>query len=373
MRTLRQLAVAVLAATFAAAAAPAPQESIPRAERPGVAILDIPVAQGAYYGWYGWYGNHANERRMADVLRDLLTTELVEHGTGKIRMVERSRLDSIRKEQALGLGGEVDSDTAANVGKLLGARYIITGKISRFAQKKSSFSGGWGAGVAAKKLTGSSTAGAAASSTRVGTVSFEGRLDLRVIDVETGEIVAAASEEATTKNTSVKVAGTGNDIQYDDSMVNDVFEPIVKQIAPKLVSKLLEAHKNAPPPAPKPVVPVVAATDSPAKVVEKYEIAMRKPRNTGDASVMANLIYKDQTGTTYANSLLQDSTQIDALLNWINLHGDVGDIVGINETISGDTATVIVNYQYGGNQYDLAKENAEWKIVIRDTSEDDWD
>jgi curli biogenesis system outer membrane secretion channel CsgG len=224
------------AAPVAAAAPAASSDS-----RPSIAILEIPAAKGAYNGWSGWYRERANEVRASDVLRELFTTEFLTQGTGRIRVMERAALDAIRGEQAFGQSDEVDPATAVRLGKMIGARYMITGKITRFAQKKSSISTGWGVGRLVGRATGSGTAGAVAGSIRVGNASFEGRLDMRIINVETGEIVAVAYDDGETSNVSIRVAGASAEVQYDDSMVSDVFEPIVRKITPKLITGLLNA------------------------------------------------------------------------------------------------------------------------------------
>ena len=233
-------APAAPAANTAATGSVSPAQS--QDGRPSIAFLEIPAAQGAYTGWNGyWWRDRQNEVRISNVLRDLFTTEFLNQGTGRIRVLERARLDAIRGEQAFGQSGEVDTATAVSLGKMVGARYMITGRITRFSQRKGSFKTGWGVSTVVRRATGSSTAGAVAGSAKVGNATLDGRLDMRIIDVETGEIVAAAFNEGSTSNVSVMIAGTGNDIQYDDGMVNEVFEPIVRKITPELITKLLNA------------------------------------------------------------------------------------------------------------------------------------
>jgi Ca-activated chloride channel family protein len=50
-------------------------------------------------------------------------------GNPRLALVERSRLDALRSEQRLAAGGMLDADAAITVGKLLGARYMITGQV----------------------------------------------------------------------------------------------------------------------------------------------------------------------------------------------------------------------------------------------------
>ncbi|MDR1898807.1 MAG: VWA domain-containing protein [Treponema sp.] len=50
-------------------------------------------------------------------------------GNPRLALVERSRLDAVRSEQRLAAIGMLDADSAITVGKLLGARYMITGQV----------------------------------------------------------------------------------------------------------------------------------------------------------------------------------------------------------------------------------------------------
>ncbi len=212
---------------------------IEKSKRPRVAVLEFPAAKNAYEGWSWWGGDHNSESRTASVIQDLFVTELSEVGAGKIRLIDREALEKIRGEQAFGQSGEVDPATAVKLGKLLGVKYMITGKITRFAFKKSGFKTGWLTGYGVGRLTGNAEAGAVAGSVNVGKAEFSGRLDARVIDVETGEIIGAAGDDSKVSNVGVKIAGTGTEVQYDQTMVSQVFEPIVKSMAPKLVSKIM--------------------------------------------------------------------------------------------------------------------------------------
>ncbi len=69
------------------------------------------------------------EKRVDYACGEILTNKFVETHTFKV--VERAQLDTVMKEQALGAGGVTESATAARLGKLLGARLVITGSVSR--------------------------------------------------------------------------------------------------------------------------------------------------------------------------------------------------------------------------------------------------
>ncbi|MBK8726631.1 MAG: hypothetical protein IPL96_11480 [Holophagaceae bacterium] len=234
---IRNLFFAALA--FVTLAAPV-HAQVEKSKRPRVAVLEFPVAKNAYEGWT-WYGGATgqSESRTASVIQDLFVTELSEAGAGKIRLIDREALEKIRAEINFGQSGEVDPASAVRVGKLLGVKYMITGKITRFAFKKGGFSTGWLTGLGVAKVTGNSALGAVAGDVKVGKAEFSGRLDARVIDVETGEIIGAVGDDSKVSNVGVKVAGTGGEIQYDQTMVSQVFEPIVKKMAPKMVEKIM--------------------------------------------------------------------------------------------------------------------------------------
>lgn len=214
-----------------------------KAKLPRIAILEFKAAPDAWHGWHhGGWGNQMST--ISNQLRDLFTTEIVEKGKNKIRVVERERLNEIRDELHFQQSGEVDTATVQKIGKLLGVKYVMTGKVTRFAYKEGGFSSGWGVGALVSKVTGDGLAGAVAGSVNIKKASFTGRLDIRLIEVETGEVLGAWKDEDKVDNTSVKVAGTGGDVQYDEELVNKVFEPVVARITPKLLRATVSANED---------------------------------------------------------------------------------------------------------------------------------
>jgi curli biogenesis system outer membrane secretion channel CsgG len=242
---LRKLLLALLA--VAAVATPAfAQKKLSKEDKaklPRIAILDFKTAPDAWHGWrHGGWGNQMGT--ISNQLRDLFTTEIVEKGKNKIRIIERERLAEIRGELEFQQSGEVDTATVQKIGKLLGVKYVMTGKVTRFAYKEGGFGTGWGVGALVSKVTGDGMAGAVAGSVNVKKASFTGRLDIRLIEVETGEILGAWKDEDKVSDTSVKVAGTGAEVSYDEELVNKVFEPIVQRITPKLLRATVSANED---------------------------------------------------------------------------------------------------------------------------------
>ena len=229
---LRRLALSLALLLPLAAAAGETKET--KAKKPRLAILDFPAVHNAYSSCGGW-GN--NSGAMSDVLRDLFTTEIMERSKGKLRLVERERLKELRAELDFQQSDEVDPASAQKVGKMLGAKYVLTGKITRFACKVQSASTGWGVGALVGKVTGSGLAGDVAGSVNVKKVNFSGRLDARLIEVETGEILVAFKDESEVGDTSAKVAGGGTEVEYDDELASKVFEPLVQKMSAKVIKK----------------------------------------------------------------------------------------------------------------------------------------
>lgn len=112
MRASRLLSVLAFAVLLAPAAAGA-QDS-----RPGIAVL--PFTNG---GSYGLAKEDLDALQVG--VQELLITELAQNPA--LRVVDRSRIREIVAEIDLGASGRVDAQTAARVGRLVGARYVVTG------------------------------------------------------------------------------------------------------------------------------------------------------------------------------------------------------------------------------------------------------
>ena len=86
--------------------------------RPGIAVL--PFTDG------GSFGQDAIDFEALTVgLQQLIITELAMNTN--LRVVDRVQLNTLIAEQDLGTSGRVDANTAARLGRLVGARYMVTG------------------------------------------------------------------------------------------------------------------------------------------------------------------------------------------------------------------------------------------------------
>jgi TolB-like protein len=115
--------------------------------RPGVAVL--PFDNSGSYGQ-----DKENFDALQKGIAGMLISELAANPAA--RVVEREEIEKLLAEQSLGASGKVTPETAAKIGKLVGARYVIAGTF----------------------------------------IDFYGdfRLDARLVNVETSEIVKVESD-----------------------------------------------------------------------------------------------------------------------------------------------------------------------------------
>ena len=69
-------------------------------------------------------------KQEAEILTDRLTTELI--SLDRYRVVERTNMDKILKEQKFQKSGCTDSECAVEIGQLLNTDYIVIGSVSKF-------------------------------------------------------------------------------------------------------------------------------------------------------------------------------------------------------------------------------------------------
>jgi curli biogenesis system outer membrane secretion channel CsgG len=169
--------------------------------KPRVAVMDFDNKSG-YGGW-----------RLGQGASDMLSTEMVK--IGKFRMMERERIASIIKEQRLGTSGLVNPSTAAQIGKIIGVEYIITGAVTQYGESRS---GGGGRGV------------------NVGTRGYNAAVDIRLVDTTTGEIVFADSASHSLASVSVRVFGIGGGESFDEKKATDALREAIKELANKIAS-----------------------------------------------------------------------------------------------------------------------------------------
>ena len=113
--------VILTAVTAAVLVATAPTPARAQDSRPGIAVLSF--ENGGSYG---------KEKEDFDALRKgiaaMLISELSQNPN--VRLVDRSEIQRLLDEQGLAVAERVDRETAAKIGKLVGARYMIAGSFT---------------------------------------------------------------------------------------------------------------------------------------------------------------------------------------------------------------------------------------------------
>lgn len=160
---------------------------------------------------YGWWGN----KTVGNGVADMIITELVK--SGKYRVLERSELDQLLREQDLGASGIVTPETAAQMGKVLGVEIAVFGAVTEYGFKKENTGvriGGTGLGV--------------------GKQSAVTGLDLRMVNTSTGEILTAenvrAQRNALSGNVNVKNVSFDNERSFDESLVGKSAREAVEKV-----------------------------------------------------------------------------------------------------------------------------------------------
>jgi len=186
------------------------------------------------------FGTHVD---LGKGLANRLVNELVKNGTYSV--IDRQALDKVLQEQNFQNSNRSDPSTAAQIGKMLGVDAIVAGAVTKFGRDDQN--------------KGVSTSGVGIGPIGIGGVRHSSSkavvgLDLRLIDVQTGEILAVASGEGTSSRSGTSLSGlsvgnTSGDVDmsssnFDGTIVGEAtkkaIDDVVKEIvaaAPRIVQK----------------------------------------------------------------------------------------------------------------------------------------
>src|SRR5258708_6570710 len=146
--------------------------------------------------------------RLGTSASDILITELAK--SNRFIVVERDKLDKLMEEHKLGMTGAIDPNTAAKMGKILGLNAIVTGAISQFGEE---------------------TEGSEYLITQSKSQVVKCTVDIRVVDVETGQVLYADSGAGMARKHSGGVLGLGTRAGYDETLEGEALRaPIVKSV-----------------------------------------------------------------------------------------------------------------------------------------------
>lgn len=163
------------------------------------------------------YGSVSAEVGAADVgtgIVSLLVTRLVNDGTYSV--CEREMIDAILKEQNLSNSDRADSATAAKIGKLLGVDAIICGTVTQFGFETSNTNVGAPISMASGYIPfvgGLGMLGGMSVHKQKAKVG----IDARVIDINTGEILAAVNGAGQSKRSGASMGGNWGGNWWDSS------------------------------------------------------------------------------------------------------------------------------------------------------------
>jgi curli biogenesis system outer membrane secretion channel CsgG len=150
------------------------------ADKPRIGVIRFTNTTAA--SW--WHGTSGSE------LQDMLINELA--ATKAFSILERRELDKVIGELSLGESGLVDPGTRKKLGRLKGAEYLVAGTVSSFEHNTEGTGGGlsfMGFSVGGKKENAYIA------------------VDVKLINVETGEITESRTIEATSSAGGMNVSG----------------------------------------------------------------------------------------------------------------------------------------------------------------------
>ncbi|PIS47923.1 MAG: hypothetical protein COT17_00990 [Elusimicrobia bacterium CG08_land_8_20_14_0_20_51_18] len=183
--------------------------------------------------------NHSHTwRNVGTGIAEMLVTSLAE--TKKYTLIERNQLEKVMAEQRLGASGAITAQTAAKVGRLLGAQFIITGAVTEFGVKDSKIVvGGLG-----KVLPFGGGAKVSKNTARV-------TIDVRAIDTSSAQIIAAAKGEGSKSSSeisadlSIAPSFDFGKEGFDETVIGKAARKAVDEVAKELSKKFDEAGGGA--------------------------------------------------------------------------------------------------------------------------------
>ncbi len=202
--------------------------------KPRIAVFEFDYSTVSYYDYWRGYV-WGNGRGVSSILVDKLVK------SGNYRVIERTKIEAIIKEQNFGKSGRVDSSTAAKIGRLLGAELVVFGSITGANLER---------GRGGVRLPGVFPRGL-----RVGgkKKTANVKLNVRVVDSTTGEILLAAEGNGTSKQKGGNIGIDGiyvnSNSNKDAQLLTLATADAVNQVAEQIntgVNKVGTAIKTSP-------------------------------------------------------------------------------------------------------------------------------
>ena len=176
------------------------------AAQPSIGVLEFRNTSGAAW-WSGGVGWD---------LSGMLSNEL--SNTRSFQVVERKKIQSVLSEQNLAASGRVNNATGAKIGKLIGAKYLVTANVSAFERNVQDTGGG----ISYKGIS-------------IGGKKDKAYIavDLRVIDSTTGAVAYSRTVEARSGGGGLRLGVFKNG--FGGNLKNEKRTPVGKAIRAVIV------------------------------------------------------------------------------------------------------------------------------------------
>lgn len=155
------------------------------------------------------------QRELGTSASDIIITEMQK--TGQFILIEREKVEKLMDEQHFSNSDAVEPATAAKIGRLLGVNAVVTGSVSQFGQKEQG----------------------------VDTIVYQRRsqiadatVDIRIVDVETGEILVADSGRGEATQTIQGSMGLGGRASYDTTLAGDALRAAIFKFSKNVVDRM---------------------------------------------------------------------------------------------------------------------------------------
>lgn len=179
---------------------------LPLAERKRMAVVDFEDQTD--------YGSGRIGRSAAAVLTTYLDR------SGQFALYERAKFNQIADEQQLSGSVKANAGAAAEVGKKAGVDMVVIGTVSSFGYRSRRAQG---------CIFGAKT-----------TQEAEAVVDVRLVEVATGRIIASESGRGVVEVSANQVMGFGASAGYDETMAGNALRAAISKFVDKLIDEGLD-------------------------------------------------------------------------------------------------------------------------------------
>ena len=155
------------------------------------------------------------QRELGTAASDIMITELQK--TGAFILVERDKVQSLIDEQKFSNSELAEPATAVKLGRMLGASAVVIGSVSQFGEKEQ------GEDVVIYQRR---------------SQIADATVDVRVVDVASGEILVADSGRGEATQTIKNTLGMGGRASYDTTLAGDAMRAAIFKFVKNVVDRM---------------------------------------------------------------------------------------------------------------------------------------